>query len=232
LRGIVHTPKRVRRAVVILQGYFSSTHVGPARLYVQLARQLAARGAAVLRADCLGSGDADGDMADATFSGQLRDYRAMIADMVQRFPDAPLELYGHSLGGNLALRIAAEDDRVTRALLISPTCGRFLADAGLFAPADRRTLAGGGRVERKGTLIDGAFWKAIEDPRIYAIAERVRQPVVVVRGERDEYHARAEIERLLRALPDGRLLALAGGDHNVLRPGMRARLLAALTRLR
>src|SRR5690349_15409148 len=63
LRGLVHKPSRLvgNKNALTLHGFFSSNKVGPARLYVQLARLLAKYHYRVWRFDCLGVGDSDGD---------------------------------------------------------------------------------------------------------------------------------------------------------------------------
>ena len=73
---------------------------------VKLATGLERAGYAVLRFDCLGSGDSEGVFeADTFVSGWQEDLRQVMKwfSQTKRFCGNPLILYGHSLGGLLAL---------------------------------------------------------------------------------------------------------------------------------
>lgn len=223
LRGVAHVPQHdFRWMVVVLQGYFSCTHVGPARLYVQLARLLAGRAVLTLRVNCRGAGDSDGELADTTPETRLLDARRVLEWARRRWPGKHSALLGHSLGGNLALRLAAEDPEIGQVLLISPTCG---PSRGLFTPEERSSIQRAGGVERKSSWISSQFLEAVESAEVFSVAAAVAQPVVVFRAEADEYQQREQTRRLLQSLRNGKLVELPGADHNFLRPGARQALL-------
>lgn len=230
LRGMRHRVpgSTLGDLVVLCQGYFSSTHVGPARLYVQIGRLLAARGLELVRADPLGVGDSDGDFEDSSYPGQLEDYRAVIARLRSEGPARPLSLLGHSMGASLALRLAAEDQGVGRLLLLSPSCGPCRDPGATLSPEQQAELAREGRTERKGVVLQRDFHAAVHAPDVFQVAARVRAPCLVVRGDADEFYDAASAARLMRALPAARLVEVPGGDHNFLGPGVRRRLLEVL----
>jgi uncharacterized OsmC-like protein/pimeloyl-ACP methyl ester carboxylesterase len=74
---------------------------------VRIARALTARGIGVFRFDFTGLGDSDGDFADNTFSGDVKDLVAAAQAMAQEGV-APKLLIGHSLGGAAVLAAAGE----------------------------------------------------------------------------------------------------------------------------
>jgi pimeloyl-ACP methyl ester carboxylesterase len=224
LRGIRHVPERdAGWSAVLLQGYFSSTHVGPARLYVQIGRALAARGVELWRVDPHGVGDSDGDFEDATYAGHLEDHAAVIARTRGR-----RVLIGHSLGATFALRLAAREP-VERVLLVSPSCGRPSED-GPISRADRAELARSGTLERKGTRLVRAYVEAMESDDIFAVARGVACETLIVHGAADEWWDRGSAERLAAALPRARLVSVDGADHNFLAPGARGRFLETFAR--
>jgi pimeloyl-ACP methyl ester carboxylesterase len=73
-----------------------------------VARELARNGVAAVSIDVRGHG-ASGTRGDIGYLGQLDDDLAdLTAEMRKSYPDARLELIGHSAGGGFALRIAGE----------------------------------------------------------------------------------------------------------------------------
>jgi pimeloyl-ACP methyl ester carboxylesterase len=97
-------------------------HIGWARMYVALARRLAAQGIGSLRMDIAGVGDS------ATAAGRperqlyakesLTDVQAAISWLQQRGYDH-ITLFGHSSGAHLAFYTAAADARVTGLALVN-----------------------------------------------------------------------------------------------------------------
>lgn len=225
LRGIRHRPAApdTRRTAVLLQGFFTSTHVGPARLYVQIGRILARRGIEVIRMDCLGIGDSDGDFEEATYESQLRDYRTMVEEARGR----RIILVGHSLGSSMAIRLAVERPVVERLILISPSCGPLSHSENMFSAEQRKELAARGETWRKSLLVRKSFIDAIESEDIYAIARRIEVPTLVFRGAEDEYYDVESARKLLESMPRARLVEIPGADHNFLLPGARPRFLSA-----
>jgi uncharacterized OsmC-like protein/alpha/beta superfamily hydrolase len=85
---------------------------------VRIARALTARGIGVFRFDFTGLGDSDGDFADNTFSGDVKDLVAAAQAMAQDGV-APKLLIGHSLGGAAVLAAAAEIPEARAVVTIS-----------------------------------------------------------------------------------------------------------------
>lgn len=86
----------------------------------EMARQMAQSGLAVLQLDLTGCGDSAGDFADASWDGWLEDIACAAAWLRQRYPAAPLILWGLRLGALLAVEYAAAHRECSRLLLWSP----------------------------------------------------------------------------------------------------------------
>jgi putative redox protein len=74
---------------------------------VRISRALAALGVGVLRFDFTGLGESEGEFADSTFSGGVRDVHAAVEAMAA-MGMAPSLLIGHSLGGAAVLAAAGD----------------------------------------------------------------------------------------------------------------------------
>jgi pimeloyl-ACP methyl ester carboxylesterase len=224
LRGIRHRPAVGAGAAVILQGYFSSTHVGPARLYVELARHLAARHSLdTWRLDPRGVGDSDGDFADTTFASEREDYKRILAHVRETVSAGPLTLVGHSLGCALALHLAAAF--ADRLLLISPSFGSI---AVMFDADQLRALRERGRAVRKGVVMRRDFVDDIEADLV-PLARTLAVPARFIRGANDAWFPRESVARVAGAMRDAAVVDVDGADHNFLVEGSRPKLWAAIS---
>ena len=99
LAAWLHLPAKPPTAVgVLVHGL--GEHAGR---YQQMARWFTQAGVALLVYDLRGHGHSSGQRGHARYRDLLADAGAMVEQARQRFPELPLFLYGHSLGGNIAL---------------------------------------------------------------------------------------------------------------------------------
>jgi len=101
--------------VACLMTNFGVTHhIGPHRIQVKLARQLAAQGIATLRFDLTGIGDSPSSGTAKNFESQAQDdFRAAIDCLQSRLGVKKVVIFGLCSGVSHGLRIAVADPRVT-----------------------------------------------------------------------------------------------------------------------
>ncbi|HEY4303065.1 MAG TPA: alpha/beta fold hydrolase [Gemmatimonadaceae bacterium] len=127
LMGILTTPREARPGapyVVIINAGIVH-RVGPNRIYVDVARTLAAQGFSVLRFDLSGLGDSE-PMATAASLGDaaVADVRAAF-DFLQTSRQATrFIISGLCLGANYSFLAALADDRVSGVMVLDPTVPR------------------------------------------------------------------------------------------------------------
>jgi pimeloyl-ACP methyl ester carboxylesterase len=127
LMGILSTPRDARpqapHVVFINAGIVH--RVGPNRLYVDMARALAARGFPVLRFDLAGLGDSPSSSTTASLADSaVADVRAAF-DFLQSTRQADrFVVAGLCLGANYSFLAAMADERVTGVMAVDPTVGR------------------------------------------------------------------------------------------------------------
>lgn len=111
-------------ATVLLPNTGPVHHIGGHRLYVQLARHLAAQGHRVLRLDLSGLGDSParpGEPADEVYGRRaVDDLAAAVAAARSRWPDSPPVVLGLCAGGYHALRLAVRQAGVERCIIVNP----------------------------------------------------------------------------------------------------------------
>jgi alpha-beta hydrolase superfamily lysophospholipase len=93
------TPTTPPRAVVVLV-HGLGEHSGR---YDHLARRFTGRGIAVLAQDSRGHGRTPGGRGVMDFDASVGDVGELIAEAHERFPEAPVVIYGHSLGALVSM---------------------------------------------------------------------------------------------------------------------------------
>lgn len=109
--GIAHLPLTPppHPAVLICHG-LGGHKTGKFRLYVTLSEMLARNGIASLRFDFRGSGDSEGEFADASVTSELSDARKALKSLlaIPSIDPSRIGLFGRSFGGSIALMLARE----------------------------------------------------------------------------------------------------------------------------
>lgn len=149
-----------------------------------------------------------------------------------------VDMLGHSLGGQVLLRLAARHpDRVRRAVLVAcppdPSAPyawqkaiRLLAD-GVNEPAAVIRYAVADYVRASPWRMWGTLKKALRSDA-ESVARDVRIPTLVVRGERDPVVTQAWSEELTDLIPVARLEVIEGGTHGL--PGQSPEQLGSVVR--
>lgn len=108
--------------------------VGPSRLHVTLARELAELGFASLRVDLSGKGDSPGRGSMTNRESVALDFDDIRAGVKARYGDVPMVLAGLCSGADNAVRLCKTEPAIRGLLLLDPIC---FPDAGFR----RRALA-------------------------------------------------------------------------------------------
>lgn len=96
--------------------------VGPARLHVRLARELARMGFSSLRVDLAGTGDSPPRPGLTDHESVSADYKGIVRVLDSRLGRQPLVLAGLCSGADDAIRLTPGDPRVIGMVLLDPVC--------------------------------------------------------------------------------------------------------------
>jgi exosortase A-associated hydrolase 2 len=183
---LYHPPQGPSRGAVLHVPAHAEEMNKSRRMVARQARMLAAQGVAVLQIDLYGSGDSDGDSADARWE-IWRDDVLLGLTWLSTQTDGPLSLWGLRLGCLLALDAAQERPELASLLLWQPVTDgaayltqflrlRLAADMlASTAPSGdtgalRKELAGGASLEIAGYTITPALAKAIDAASMSALS--------------------------------------------------------------
>jgi hypothetical protein len=96
--------------------------VGPARLHVRLARELARAGFSSLRVDLAGIGDSSERPGVTSQPSVAADYGELVTALESRLGPSSIVLGGLCAGADNAIRLTLTDQRVVGMLLLDPVC--------------------------------------------------------------------------------------------------------------
>jgi len=121
LFGILHEPAAAGdRPAFVFCHPFGEEKLWTHRACVSFARELAARGHAVLRFDLRGNGDSSGEFRDSSLETALVDTRTAIATVKRMTGATTVSLLGLRLGASVAALLADECDDVRQLIQWAP----------------------------------------------------------------------------------------------------------------
>lgn len=217
IRGMVHLPEKsefVSATILIVHGYYSSNSVGPARLYVQLARHLCESGFTVFRADILGVGNSDGEFEEITYERMIADTEIIVAYIKKKTKTKPI-LIGHSIGSNIAILVySRQPDMYLGAIVINPEIDFPPEGDRFFTVSQLSEMKESGFTIRKGLRINARFILRLREQPILEIARSIEGMVYLVQSENDEFYDPDGAKKLNSVLRNSKFIGIPEADHN------------------
>jgi pimeloyl-ACP methyl ester carboxylesterase len=160
-------PKSKGHGVVMLNGGATS-HIGPNRMYVELARRWAARGYRVLRLDLAGLGDSatrPGERNNEVYPrGALADVSAAIEFLRREYGAEHITLMGLCAGAYHALRSAISGAHINTVLLVNPLTFYWKQGSKLSDMQDAEVVRNPGIYAER--VLSGKSWRKLLRGRV------------------------------------------------------------------
>ncbi|HFD31634.1 MAG TPA: hypothetical protein ENJ28_02810 [Gammaproteobacteria bacterium] len=122
LFGVLHMPvDRSAQEAFVFCHPFAEEKLWTHRVYVSFARELTKAGYAVLRLDCMGQGDSNGDFSDSTIESMQNDIESGIEYVKTKLDgDIKINLLGLRFGATLAALVAEKNNAINKLILWDP----------------------------------------------------------------------------------------------------------------
>ena len=213
-------------AVVMNHGHGGGRQEGGG--FAKLAKALADAGIMTIRMDFPGTGDSKTPFSEGSLSNMISDSNASLAYLLANYPADPnkLGILGYSMGGRLALTIAASADNPYKAVgLLAPSAnpgkGLLLYFAGgseaeyerLYAEAQEKGYADYttqyGQQQQLGLQW---FDEMLASSPLDTISA-YKGPMLVVHGDKDTVIQQPEIDAVAAAYPAASVVLVPDADH-------------------
>ncbi len=215
LAGWLHLPETPPRAALVFAHCFTCSK--DLHLVRTVARRLSELDFALLRFDFTGIGQSEGDFAETTLGSDVSDLALAAEALETRLGPLPLGLLGHSLGGTAALLAASQLPAVgALALIASPLDPSDLPHKLGPNVADLVRQQGSAQVTVGGRpfSITREFVASLDQPGLPALVARLRCPILLLHGTRDDTVPLAASEQIFAAAPQPKgFEPLPGADH-------------------
>ncbi|WP_101808658.1 alpha/beta hydrolase [Paenibacillus pasadenensis] len=195
------SPSRVKPRAAVCLVHGMGEHSGR---YAELAQALAEAGIAVLAYDQRGHGRSPGPRGHADSMERLTaDAARAVAEAARLWPDAPLFLYGHSMGGAVALAAALERELPLAGLILTSPWLRLASPPSRVSEAAASWI---GRLRPTFALPTGIKQRDLYRPGVHAVAGSVMDRLCHTRISVSMYRAVTAAGK--RALSDAGRLAV------------------------
>jgi dienelactone hydrolase len=214
--GVVHAPGTSfgRSPGVLLLHDLVGSKDAPHRMFVTLADALADAGFTSLRFDLRGRGESDGKTIDATPRSDLEDARRAL-EVLRQEPNLDADhfiLLGHGWGGAL-VSLLADSPGVKRIVL----WGSAPVDHDEPKVPPMRDQDGRQAADVAGNLVAQEFYDGVKELAPASVLKKVRRPVLMVHGTRDETIRQRVFEDFAADLRfadvDATLVPIDSADH-------------------
>lgn len=213
-------------AVVINHGHGGGRQEGGG--FDRLAKALADAGILSIRMDFPGSGDSTEPFTEGYLSNMISDSNASLSHLLANYPADPerLGILGYSMGGRIALTIAAGADNPYKAVgLLAPSSdpgkGLLLYFAGSEAEYERLYAEASGD---KGYADYATQWGQVQQLSKRWFDELLASspndgiaaytgPMLIVHGDKDDVIKMPEVEALAAAYPAAAVVTVPEADH-------------------
>lgn len=213
LAGVLSIPDKEGKfpAVIRLHGFISNKEGTSRVIQERLKDEFVS-----LIFDYHAHGESEGKFEDFTISGALDDCQTALNHLLslEQVDSSKIAVTGTSLGGMLALLLAARNPSIK---VLSIGCPVIETKEVFGAVHDVDLWEEQGWIDALGNEGLKIKYKFFEDGVKYDMfkeAEKIKCPVYIILGDRDEYIPVEHLRKLMPHLKNGKLEIVPGADHN------------------
>ena len=207
IEGILHLPDNSTHSLVILVHGFTGSKNGPDKIFIKLAKKIAAEGFAVLRFNFRFTSEDLSEFYKMTIRGEVSDLKLIISEMSKRYKK--IALVGESMGGTIS--ILSYDEKIKCLVLWYPAIfiretelkDRFLSKKALQELEETGFITGfikGEKSDGREYRISRECVEEIKNINLIPYIEKISCPTLLIHGDSDAVVPFNQSERLLKIL--------------------------------
>lgn len=213
LAAILHTPEKETDKIIIISHSFKADKEYDT-IGANFSQKVCEQGYAVLRFDCYGSGDSDGEFKDSSLYSQVDDLKDVIK-FVEGKDYNQICLAGLSQGA--AMSILACSNNIKSLILWSPAL-----DLRILHEMYREKVEEDGFIIRKRTRdgmeikVGKKMWESHGEIKVFEHIKNIKCPTLIVCGSEDKRYIKFVHEHLDKFSCEKKLEIIENADHDFL----------------
>lgn len=219
LMGMLHLPKTRNKVplVMICHGF----NGGKTRArFVELGRTLAKNNIALFRFDFTGCGDSEGQFEKTDLFQEIKDLKSAYKFICrQKFIDQKrIGILAESFGAIVATLFIQKHPEIKTLVFLAPGLNQKKLTKLWYKPSELRKWKKQGYFDKDKGRVGLKWLKAIENKDFTHKAEKLKLPILIIQGNKDEAVPVNESKKLFKVLNSPKkIVIIKGGDHIFLR---------------
>lgn len=164
---------------------FVGHKITPHRMAPNLSRKLSELGYSVLRADCIGAGDSEGDASYMTIPGEVEDQYLAYIEVCKKKTWKKVIILGYSLGGTIASLLTKKIPS-SALILWSPVSNPYWNIYHILGHDLFYKGLSGENVSIEGDYVDSNFFKGLIEINPLSCIKEYLNPIKIIHGSEDK----------------------------------------------
>ena len=200
--------------VVLYKHGFCGNKITPHRMMVNLGHELVEMGYTVIRFDCVGAGDSEGDWSYMTIQGEIEDYKKVLHWVKDELQPEKMMVLAYSMGG-LETAICCREVPLEGILFWSPCSSGYDCFRHLLGEERFEKGMAGFDVDFMGDRVGKEFFRGLQDESLDGVKaiRGFEKPVFFNHGTADTDVLPANSKRYVEALPGSEVHFVEGAGH-------------------
>ncbi len=227
--GMLHLPKVRRKVpiVIVCHGFHGTK---TRTRFVKLGRRLSEQKIALLRFDCAGHGDSEGEFKKVTLGQQFRDLEAAFqyVSRLRTVNKQRIGLLGESFGSILVTLFTLKYPQIKAIVFWAPALNQKSLLLQWHTRYQIRKWKKQGYLDKNTCRVGIQHLMGVEKKNFVEEAVKLTAPILIVHGTKDDVVLPGESKRLFRELVGPKkLLIIKGGKHLLERYDVRQKVIRA-----
>ncbi len=214
LSAFIHKPTKQTNKIIIFAHSFKGDKDSD-YIAVDFAKHISNKGYALIRFDCFGTGESEGNFEDSSIITQIEDLQDVIK-YAKSLGYLDICLIGLSMGTSVS--IMAYDNSIKCVILWSPVFSHLsLFERYREEVYTKGRAIDGSYITKKKFIIGKKMLDSFKDIEISSNLAKIRCPLLAIIGSEDRNISEKRAQEFMKMIPSGnKLEVIQGGDHDFL----------------
>lgn len=208
------SPQLKGKKVILYKHGFCGNKITPHRMMVNLGHDLVEEGYTIVRFDCVGAGDSEGDWTYMTLSGEIEDYKRVLHWTKEEFSPEKMMILAYSMGA-LETVSCWQEAPLDGMLFWSPCAKAYECFCHLLGSERFDRGMSGQDVDYMGDRVGKEFFLDLEKEEFNNLEalQGFQKPLYIIHGLSDRDVFPENAKKYMEILPQAKLHLVEGAGH-------------------